>query len=193
MQKYQDSTQISSFRLNLHGKEYRKMRYGSLFLIGTLVFIVSCSDDTVPTGPTAPKAPMVAAASVTTEVFNEPFGYVPSLWPCTGEVVEFNGVVSGVRHTTINGNRIIDNVTRVLRLQGEGLSTGNTYRLVNPLAVTFSGSLINGQFSASFVGQFLITSQGPGNNLVSPVVGHVTVNANGDVTIELEKFGDECR
>ena len=58
MEAHQDSTQIPPVRLNLHGKEARRMRYARLFLIGALVIIVSCADDTTTTEPTAEPTPL---------------------------------------------------------------------------------------------------------------------------------------
>jgi hypothetical protein len=175
------------------------MRYSSLFLIGTLVFIVSCSDDTVATGPTGPGTLARAAATVTNQVVvNEPFGLQGEFIPCAdggaGEFVDFTGFFSGTVHFTINGNRLAGHFNGLARLRGEGESTGDKYEFINAIQDAFSGSLVNGQFSETIAGNAAIIGQGAGNNLLlGPLTIHLTVNANGEVTAEVERFSFECR
>jgi hypothetical protein len=57
-----------------------------------------------------------------------------------------------------------------------------------------SGSLINGQFTTTFVAHASITGPGRGNNLYFPANFDLTMNANGEVTANVEQGGDvECR
>ena len=195
MQKHQDSTQIPSSRLNLHGKESRNMRYGSLFLLGTLVFLVSCSDDTVSTGPTAAGTMTAAAATVTNEVVvHESFGF-SAYSPCADgeEFVEFTGFFSGTVHFTINGSMLAGHFNGVVRLRGEEQSTGTKYEYINAIQNPFTESLVNGQASFTFVGKTALIAQGGDEDwFVSPVF-HVTVNANGEVTAEVERFDEVCK
>lgn len=195
METHQDSTQIPPVRLNLHGKEARRMRYAPLFLIGALVFIVSCADDTTTTEPTAAGTITAAAATVTNDVLvHESFGF-SGYSPCAvgTEFVEFTGFFSGTVHYTINGNMLTGHTNGVVRLSGEAQSTGTKYEYINAIENPFTESLVNGQASFTFVGKTAIIAQGSDAEwFVSPVF-HVTINANGEVTAEVERFEEVCK
>ena len=45
----------------------------------------------------------------------------------------------------------------------------------------------------TFVNNFHLISQGPAGNLLVHIVSHQTVNANGQVTSDIEKISIECR
>jgi hypothetical protein len=165
------------------------MRYGSLFLIGTLVFIVSCSDNTVTTGPTGPEVPMAAAANVTTEVIvNQPFDLL-DLNPCAndgaGELIEYAGFAHIVSTVVINGNRVVLSALNQFHLSGVGVTTGDKYQVTQAVQFGTRGSLVNGQLVEKFVGHATVTGPGPGNNMYFPTTIHITVNANGEVTAEV--------
>ena len=57
----------------------------------------------------------------------------------------------------------------------------------------FSGSLVNGQFEETFVNNFRIIGQGPGNNFLIHENAHLTINANGDVTVTHDNFSAVCK
>jgi hypothetical protein len=177
------------------------MRYASLFLIGTLVFIVSCSDDTVTASPTGPEALTAAAASVTNVVTvnEDPWGgpvdyFVPCANGGAGEVVRFSELHSGTFHVTISANRVTMHGNGSHRLRGAGLSTGDQYQNTYTAQWNFSGSLINGQFSELVINVHDVTTgPGPGNNFLVHATYRVIVNANGDVTVERDDFRIECK
>jgi hypothetical protein len=171
------------------------MRYAPLFLIGTLVFTASCSDETGTTGPTTAGTMTAAAATVTNEVLvNESFGF-SGYSPCAvgAEFVEFTGFFSGTVHYTINGNMVAGHINGVARLTGEAQSTGTKYEYINAIANPFTESLVNGQASFSFVGKTAIIAQGQDEDwFVSPVF-HATINAKGEVTVEVERYEEVCK
>jgi hypothetical protein len=74
---------------------------------------------------------------------------------------------------------------------GTGLSTGDTYR---GTGVTQSHDRL-GQVGESFtfVNNFRIIGRGPGNNFTVHETIHVTVNANGNVTVSTEKARIGCK
>jgi hypothetical protein len=52
---------------------------------------------------------------------------------------------------------------------------------------------VNGQTSFTFVGKTALIAQGQDEDwFVSPVF-HVTVNANGEVTVEIARFEEVCK
>jgi hypothetical protein len=171
------------------------MRYASLYQIGTLVFMVACSDDAVTTGPTAVARMAAAAATVSNEVYvHESFGY-SAYSPCADgeEFVEFTGFFSGTVHFTINGKMVAGHFNGVVRLRGVEQSTGTKYEYINAIQNPFTESLVNGQASFTFVGKTALIAQGRDKDwFVSPVF-HVTVNANGEVTAEVEGFDEVCK
>jgi hypothetical protein len=57
----------------------------------------------------------------------------------------------------------------------------------------FKGSLTNGQFNQTFVNNFRIIGQGPGNNFVLHENFHLTINANGEVTTVHDNFSADCK
>jgi hypothetical protein len=45
----------------------------------------------------------------------------------------------------------------------------------------------------TFVNNFRIIGQGPGNNFLVHEVFHITFNANGSITAFVDKFSVDCR
>ena len=81
------------------------------------------------------------------------------------------------------------------QLQGSdlvGSVTGDVYQATGVAQQNFSASLTNGQFNFTFVGNFRIIGQGPGNNFLMHEVAHTTINANGDVTVTFDNFTIDC-
>ena len=175
----------------------RMMPSASPLLIGALVFIVSCSDDTLNSDPTGPGTMTLDAAAVTNDVtVNEPFDFLVDN-PCAadgaGEVIEFTGFAHTLFHFTINGSRVSMTALVQFHISGVGLSTGDQYQSTQAIHFAESGSLVNGQFLTTFVGNAEVTGPGPGNNMYFPATLHVTVNANGEVTAEISKGDFVCK
>ena len=49
------------------------------------------------------------------------------------------------------------------------------------------------QFNETFVNNFRIIGQGPGNNFLLHEDFHITVNANGDVITSHDNFSADCK
>jgi hypothetical protein len=174
------------------------MRDASLFLIGTLVFIVSCSDDTVTAGLTGPGTVTPAAATVINDhVINEPFTLEDWFVDCAnggvGEFVDFRGTITGVLHITISDNRFTGVFTGALRLRGEGESTGDTYLFRDAGVSIQSNSLVNGQLMHTAAFTTTNIAPGPGNNVIFRVTVHTTRTANGEITADVVNVSAECR
>ena len=58
---------------------------------------------------------------------------------------------------------------------------------------SFKLSFQNGQASQTFVNNFRIVGQGPGNNFLVHEVAHITFNANGTVTTFHDNFSAQCK
>ena len=154
----------------------------------------SCSD--VSEGPVSPRSLRSAAADVTTTNAIFPVE-IETFVPCAnggaGEIVALSGNLHDLFHVTINGNRFKVKVhTQPQGIRGVGLTTGDGYRGTGVTQETFGGSLINGQASSTFVNNFRVIGQGPGNNFMIHEVVHVTFNAQGELTAVVDQFSVTC-
>ena len=120
------------------------------------------------------------------------------LVPCAndgaGEVVALSGSIHTLITSTINDNRVSGKVhNQPQGISGTGQTTGDKYQGTGVTQSHFTESLVNGQANETFVNNFRIVGQGPGNNFLLHIVAHITFNANGDVTVDHEVTGVECR
>ena len=72
-------------------------------------------------------------------------------------------------------------------------ATGDRYQATGVTQEQMGGSFVNGQFSDTFVNNFRIVGHGPGNDFLVRETFHVTVNANGVVTVDAGQFTTSCR
>ena len=111
-----------------------------------------------------------------------------------GEVIDLSGPLHDLVISTINGKQVSgkfqDNPQGVT---GTGETTGDSYQGTGITQGVFSGSLVNGQFVYTFVNNFRIIGQGPGNNFMIHENAHLTINANGDVTVAHDNFSVVCK
>jgi hypothetical protein len=171
------------------------MRNATLALLGVLCFfLVSCQNGSDPVGP---RTLNLAQAETFTD--NEIIPIVLEVFiPCAaggaGEIVVLSGDLHVLFHGTINGNRFVMKAHfQPQGISGVGLTTGDKYQATGVTQETFGGSFVNGQFSDTFVNNFRIIGQGPGNNFLIHETFHVTVNANGEVTVVHVNFTVDCK
>ncbi len=120
--------------------------------------------------------------------------FIPCALNGVGEVVVGDVRLHVLITSTINGSRVSGTVH--FQPQGGtliGQTTGDTYRANGVTQESFSGSLVNGQLTATFVANFRIVGPGPGNNFSVHEVHHITVNASGTVTATHDSFAVNCR
>jgi hypothetical protein len=135
------------------------------------------------------------AEVVTNETISAPFSvFVPCANGGAGELISGTIDLHILVTSTVNGN----NVSGKTHFQPQGGSlvgavTGDTYRATGVTQDRFEGSLQNGQFNATFVNNFRMIGPGPGNNLLVHENFHVTINANGDVTVTHDNFSVDCK
>jgi hypothetical protein len=118
--------------------------------------------------------------------------------PCAdggnGEVVDLSGPLHTLMSLTINGN----NVSGYYHFQPQGISgigetTGVKYQATGITQESFKNSLQNGQANDTYVNNFRIIGQGPGNNFLVHETLHFTINANGTVTVFHDNFSIDCK
>ena len=133
-----------------------------------------------------------AQATAITENLKFPIAldvFVPCANAGAGEIVSLSGTLHEVFHITFDGNggvhvKIHDQPQGI---RGFGQTSGAKYQATG---VTQQRPNTN---PFTFVNNFRIIGQGPGNNFLVHQVVHVTVNANGAVTALFDRPSVECR
>ena len=110
--------------------------------------------------------------------------FVPCAAGGAGEVVDLSGFVHTLITETINGNNVsVKMQNQPQGVVGIGETTGLKYQGTGVTTDNIKASFQNGQATETFVNRFDIIGQGPGNNLYLQETAHVTLNANGTVTV----------
>ena len=120
--------------------------------------------------------------------------FIPCAAGGAGEIVDLSGPLHTLISFTINGN----NVSGKFHFQPQGISgtgetTGDKYQGTGVTQQTFKTSLQNGQANLTFVNNFRMIGQGPGNNFLVHENLHINVNANGTLTVFHDNFSIDCK
>jgi hypothetical protein len=120
--------------------------------------------------------------------------FIPCAAGGAGETVDLTGPLHTLITFTISGN----NVSGFFHFQPQGISgtgetTGARYQATGVTQESFKNSLQNGQVNETFVNNFRIIGQGPGNNFLVHETLHFTINANGAVTVSHDNFSADCK
>jgi hypothetical protein len=120
--------------------------------------------------------------------------FIPCAADGAGEVVDLAGPLHTVIAFTINGN----NVSGYTHFQPQGIvgvgeTTGNKYYATGITRESFKNSFRNGQADDTFVNNFRIIGQGPGNNFLVHETEHFTIDAKGSVTVFHDNFTVVCQ
>ena len=180
----------------------KKTTYGSafLFLSYCLLNIAACTKDAkVPATDESHLNANVQSNAAQAIVSNEkiPISLTVSI-PCAnggaGEDVVLSGFLHALSTTTVNGN----NVRGKFHFQPQGITgvgsiTGDKYQATGVTQDQFKGSLINGHYEETYINNFRIIGQGKGNNYLLHETYHVTVNANGVLTVYIDKITSDCK
>jgi hypothetical protein len=141
---------------------------------------------------------VIAPADAAVEVNNTADFFLSVFVPCAaggaGEIVDLSGPLHALITLTINGNE----ASGLMHFQPQGISgigetTGDKYQATGVTKTSFSVSFQNGQANTTFVNNFRIIGQGPGNNFLVHETAHITINANGAVTVNHDNFSTECK
>jgi hypothetical protein len=141
--------------------------------------------------------PALAKADTTTTNVKVPFDNEITFVSCAnggaGEDVHFTGYSHEVFHVTLHPSGEYQ-MTAHFNLQGAkgtGLTTGDTYQVIH------NGNQVVhiGKVGDTFIEvlNFRIIGPGPGNNYLSHMNFYVTVNANGEVTTQVENIKVTCK
>jgi hypothetical protein len=138
--------------------------------------------------------PATAAVQVNDKTVIDLTVFIPCAANGAGEIVDLTGPLHTLISLTINGN----NVSGKFHFQPQGISgigetTGDKYQATGVTQETFKTSFQNGQANLTFINNFRIIGQGPGNNFLVHESLHMKINADGTVTVFHDNFSIECK
>ena len=118
--------------------------------------------------------------------------FIPCAAGGAGELVEISGNLHALFHFTLDGSGGFHAKVHFQPqgVSGTGLTTGDKYQGTGVTQGTSNGKV---GFESTFVNNFRIIGQGPGNNFLVHNTFHVTVNANGTMTAFVDNFSVECK
>ena len=120
--------------------------------------------------------------------------FIPCAAGGAGEVADLSGPLHTLISFTINGN----NVSGYFHFQPQGITgtgetTGLQYQATGLTEQSFKSSLQNGQANLTFVNNFRIIGQGPGNNYLGHETMHLTINADGTLPVSFDNLTVDCK
>jgi hypothetical protein len=138
------------------------------------------------------KAPSAPPENIIIDLSLEEFVYCANNG--AGEVIDLSGPLHILIVSNINNKRV-SGLTHFQPqgVQGRGQSTGNLYNATGITQEHFNGSLVNGQYTASFINNYRLIGQGPGNNYLVHQTMHITINSNGEATASVDHTSIECK
>ena len=117
--------------------------------------------------------------------------FVPCANGGLGEDVELSGTIHDLFHVTVNDNTVhVKTHDQPQGVTGTGLVTGDKYQGTGVSQDEFTAAV--GQ-EETFINNFRIIGQGPGNNFLVHENFHITINANGTVTAFHDNFTVDCK
>jgi hypothetical protein len=140
-------------------------------------------------------APVMAEATTFTNNYSIPFEltqWVPCAADGAGEEIHLTGVVHVLEHYTLDGRGgfHVKMHYQPQGLSGLGLTTGDKYQGTGVTQDTENGQV--GRVY-TFVNNYRMIGQGPGNNFLLHETFHYTISANGELTAYVDKWSVECK
>lgn len=107
-------------------------------------------------------------------------------------MVDLTGEVHAVFSVTVDANGGVHIATHFnnVGVSGFGLTTGDIYQAAGGDYFVSNSGVTANEFT--FVNNFQMTAPGSGNNLHVHELVHVTVDANGEVTAEVNNITVDC-
>ena len=141
---------------------------------------------------------LAAAAHAAVQVNDKTNVVITEFIPCAaggaGEVIDVAGPLHTLITYTINGNKVSGySHFQPQEIVGVGETTGAQYHATGVTIESFKTSLQNGQASMSFVNNFRMIGQGPGNNFLEHETEHINFKADGTVTVFHDNFSIVCQ
>jgi hypothetical protein len=170
----------------------------SRIVVLALLGLGACADN--PASPPARTdvppggAHLEAVASTTSDIFPITIdAFVPCANGGAGEIVEVSGNLHQVFTTVIDatGDLLLRSHFQPQGISGVGLTSGVKYQATGVTQLT---NRITAPFPivVTLINNFRLIGSGPDNNLLVHEEAHVTVNANGVETVNVDKVRIEC-
>jgi len=121
--------------------------------------------------------------------------FVPCAAGGAGEVISISGnlhVLIAVTLDDTGGFHYKDHF-QPQGLRGQGLTTGDKYQGTGVTQFQMNVSAASLPYEFTYVNNFRMIGQGPGNNFTVHENVHVRVNADGTATAEVDNFKVECK
>jgi len=139
-------------------------------------------------------APAYAAVQINDKTDISITVFIPCAAGGAGEVVDLSGPLHTLVSVTITGN----NVSGYFHFQPQGIvgvgeTTGNKYQATGVTLESFKTAFQNGQANLTYVNNFRIIGQGPGNNFLVHETMHITLNAAGILTVLHDNINADCK
>lgn len=121
--------------------------------------------------------------------------FVPCANGGAGEQVDLSGNLNDLFHVTVDNSGGVHLTTHdnPQGVQGVGETTGAKYQGTGVTEEHFNAGSSGLPITDTFVNNFRIIGQGPGNNSLVHENTHITINANGTVTASVDNFSDTCK
>jgi hypothetical protein len=139
--------------------------------------------------------PLLSATTTTTNVTTPVAigAFIPCALGGAGEIALVTGNLHSLIHVTTSdaGNTVVKTHFQPMGLAGTGQTSGLKYQATG---VTQDVLTVNGDppWNFTFVNNFRFIGQGPGNNFHAHTTAHITVNANGEVTVDFSLDRTSC-
>ncbi len=118
--------------------------------------------------------------------------------PCGSDTGGQNVHLAGDLHILLSlTGKDSTRVSAKAHYQPQGLSgvaaDGTKYQATGVTQDMFEVNFVNGQATHTYVNNFRLIGQGPGNNFLVHENIHLTINANGIVTASVDNFKIDCK
>lgn len=136
------------------------------------------------------------AAETITSSTNVPIDlavFVPCAAGGAGEYVYLSGSLHILSHVTLDptGGYHFESHFSPQGVSGYGETSGDKYQATG--VTRDGGSFMGFPYEYTYVNNFRIIGQGAGNNYLVHETFHITLNANGELTAEVDNFRVECK
>ncbi len=169
------------------------MKKLALILLASLLFT-----QLLVTLPTQAAAPFSSPLPALTDTYNLTVPTDLSIpIPCAlggqGEDVHLAGDLHVVLHFTIDasGGYHLDEHYQAQDITGVGMTSGVKYKATGVTRSSENFRFL--PYSYTFVNNFRLIGEGPGNNLLLHETFHITFNGNGELTAVADNYGVDCK
>jgi len=161
-------------------------------VVAAILFATACHDQSLPVSPVG-QVPLLQTGAPTSKTNTSSALNYSFFSSCTGEFLLVTGTLHVVSTTWNDSDRLRIQSHINVNLAATGLTTGQSYRLLQISNQKFEASWHTGVAEADQVFVFKVISITDAPNFYLTMNGTWHYGANGSVTIEPKKWETECR